>query len=110
MESERNVFYDLPPEIQYMIIEYAKKTLEDHLGEIPSFCWFKTRNQLDVEDGVCSECKRYTKSCWETIMISNSWLITSVMESKSVTEDQAWRMHFPRSFKKYAQGMYKCTL
>ena len=103
-----NLFYSLPKDLQDMISYYTIPTLEEDLLEIPSFCWFKTRNNLDVEDDVCSECKRYGMGCWDTIMITNGWLIAPLV-TLGMSEEQVWQQQFPKSWKRFNSGGYCCT-
>jgi hypothetical protein len=107
-ERTLNVYYDLPPELRNIITEYTKLTLEDQLLELPSFCWFKTRDKINVEDGVCSDCKKYGKGFWETIMITNSWLVAPLV-TYGKTKKDVWQKQFPRSFVKFRKGGYACS-
>ena len=108
IKRDVHLFYDLPQELQDMIGYYTIPTLEDNLLEIPSFCWFKTRNNVNVCSDVCSECNRYGAACWDTIMITNSWLISPLVKN-GMTEEQVWRQQFPKSWKKFESEGYCCT-
>lgn len=100
-----------PKELCKMVYDYVNrpKIIEDYFFTIPSFCWFKTRYQDDVCVGVCESCKYYGKECWESIMITNSWLIINLSKSTNNLELNVWKDQFPKSWNRFLRGEYECS-